>query len=71
MNTKTLRMFFGTADGEQWQLSLRYPREDLTPTEVESAMQALINSGAFVHGIVDILAADIVDRTVTELIANE
>jgi hypothetical protein len=64
-------MYFGTGDGDQWQLSLRYPREDLTPAEVETAMQNLISSGAFVNGILDVLAADIVDRTVTELIGSE
>ncbi len=68
---KTLRMYFGTGDGDRWQLSLNYPREGLTAAEVESAMQSLISSGAFVSGIVDVLAADIVDRTVTELIGNE
>ncbi len=64
-------MYFGTGDGDRWQLSLNYPREGLTAAEVESAMQSLISSGAFVSGIVDVLAADIVDRTVTELIGNE
>lgn len=64
-------MYFGTADGDRWQLSLNYPREDLTPAEVETAMQSLIGSGAFVSGIMNVLAADIVDRTVTELIGNE
>jgi len=68
---KTLRMYFGTTDGDRWQLSLNYPREDITPLDVESAMQSLISSGAFVNGLVDVLAADIVDRTVTELISNE
>jgi hypothetical protein len=64
-------MYFGTTDGDRWQLSLNYPREDITPLDVESAMQSLISSGAFVNGLVDVLAADIVDRTVTELISNE
>jgi len=68
---KTLRMQFGTGDGDRWQLSLNYPREDITPAEVETAMQSIISSGAFVNGLVSILAADIVDRTVTELISNE
>jgi hypothetical protein len=64
-------MYFGTTDGDRWQLSLNYPREDITPAEVETAMQSIISSGAFVNGLVDVLAADIVDRTVTELISNE
>ncbi len=67
---KTLRMQFGTAEGGRWQLSLNYPREDLNAADVEAAMQELIDSNAFVEGLVGILAADIVDRTVTELIDN-
>jgi len=64
---KTLRMYFGTADNGRWLLSLRYPKDDLTVQEVQSAMQTIIDSRVITANPVSILSADIVDRNVNEL----
>jgi hypothetical protein len=65
---KTLRMIFNTADDDQWILSLRYPKDDINATEVETAMQTIVDNDVFVSGPVSIAGAEIVDRTVTELL---
>ncbi|HOA77308.1 MAG TPA: DUF2922 domain-containing protein [Thermosynergistes sp.] len=65
---KTLRMIFNTADDDQWVLSLRYPKDDITAAEVETAMQTIVDNDVFVSGPVSIAGAEIVDRTVTELL---
>ncbi|MBC7077769.1 MAG: DUF2922 domain-containing protein, partial [Synergistales bacterium] len=39
---KTLRMIFNTADDDRWVLSLRYPKDDITAAEVETAMQTIV-----------------------------
>ncbi|MDI9391727.1 MAG: DUF2922 domain-containing protein [Thermovirgaceae bacterium] len=68
METKTLRMVFGTAAGEKWPMTLRYPKDDLDAEGVETAMQAVIDADIFASGLTDILAAQIIGRTVTDLI---
>jgi len=65
---KTLRMVFGTSDNDTMSISLRYPKEGLTPAEVQAAMQSIIDNSIFVDDINAILSAEITDRTVTELI---
>ncbi len=70
METKTLRMVFGTAVGDPWSLTLRYPKDSLTAQDVETAMQNIIDADIFASGLTGILAAQIIDRTVTDLIDN-
>ena len=70
METKTLRMVFGTAAGEKWPMTLRYPKDDLDAEGVETAMQAVIDADIFASGLTDILAAQIIGRTVTDLFKN-
>jgi hypothetical protein len=65
---KTLRLKFGTADGKNRTLSLRYAREDVTDTEVKEAMQSLIDNNIFVKGLAAILGAELVETTVTPII---
>ena len=65
---KTLRMIFNTVDNDQFVLSVKDPKDGLTATEVESAMNAIIATDAFVAGPVSIDSAEIVDRTVIELL---
>jgi len=65
---KTLRMIFNTADNDQFVLSVADPKDDLTAPEVESAMNAILATDAFVAGPVSIDSAEIVDRTVIELL---
>jgi hypothetical protein len=70
MENKTLRMVFGTVVGDPWSLTLRYPKDDLTAQDVETAMQAIIDADVFASGLTEIVAAQIIDRTVTDLISN-
>ncbi len=65
---KTLRMIFNTVDNDQMVLSVADPKDDITAAEVESAMNAIIATDAFVAGPVAIDSAEIVDRTVIELL---
>ena len=68
MEPKPLRMVFGTAAGEKWPMTLRYPKDDLDAEGVETAMQAVIDADIFASGLTDILAAQIIGRNVTDLI---
>ena len=70
METKTLKMVFGTAGGDKWQMTLRYPKDDLDAEDVEVAMQAVIEADVFASGLTDALAAQIIGRTVTDLFKN-
>ena len=70
MENKTLRMVFGTVVGDPWSLTLRYPKDNLTAQDVETAMQAIIDADVFASGLTEIVAAQIIDRTVTDLINN-
>ena len=65
---KTLRMKFATTEGKTFTISLNYAREDLTATEVETAMEAMLDGEFFAEGLAGIDGADLVDRTVTVLI---
>jgi len=66
---KTLRMHFTTASGDNWTMSLKYPKDGLTKAQVDTAMQAVIDSGIFLKGPAAIAGCDVVDRTVTEITA--
>ena len=65
---KTLRMIFNTVDDKQFVLSVADPKDNLTAAEVESAMNAILATDAFVAGPVSINSAEIVDREVIELL---
>lgn len=65
---KTVRMRFGTANGETVSLSLGYAKDSLTEAEVRTAMQAVIDNPIFVTAPASIRSAELVDRTVTDLI---
>jgi len=65
---KTLRMVFGTSDNDTMSISLKYPKDGLTPAEVQTAMQSIIDNSIFVDDINSILSAEITESTVTELI---
>lgn len=65
---KTLRMIFTTVDNDQFVLSVSDPKDDLTATEVEAAMNAILATDAFVAGPVAIDSAEIVDREVIKLL---
>lgn len=65
--SRTLRMAFKTSDDENWTLNLRYAKAGLTATEVQTAMQALINHPVFLAAPATIVGAEVVEQTVTEL----
>lgn len=76
MNTTlTLELKFRTADGKSRNLSLRNPLEGLTPTEIQPAMDAIIELGAFdIDGInpyAGVDSARYVERIVTDIFDNE
>ena len=64
---KTLRMKFVTDEGKTHTISLNHARADLTASEVETAMEAMLDEEIFAEGIAGLSGADIVDRTVTPL----
>lgn len=65
---KTLRMIFGTSDNDRMSISLNYPKDGLTATEVQTAMQSVIDNSIFVDDINSIVSAEVTERIVTELI---
>jgi len=65
---KTVRMRFGTADGATVSLSLGYAKDSLTAAEVRTALQAVLATPIFVTAPANIRSAELVDRTVTDLI---
>ncbi|WP_339254375.1 DUF2922 domain-containing protein [Sporosarcina sp. FSL W8-0480] len=68
---KTLQLNFTTAAGKHTSLTVDEPRADLTPEEVEAAMQEIIDSQVFeVDGsfLATVRNARIIERTVDELV---
>ena len=63
-----LYMIFGLANGKEWRISLSNPRSDLTASEVQTAMQAIIDNEIFLAGPDTIVGAQLVSRTTTKLI---
>ncbi|MGN7386559.1 DUF2922 domain-containing protein [Sporosarcina sp. SAFN-015] len=67
----TLQLNFLTAAGKQTSITVDEPKNGLTPSEVEAAMQQIISSGVFeVDGslLESVKGARIIERTVTELV---
>ncbi len=68
--TSYLRLHFGTVAGDEWTMTVRYPKAGLTAQVVTDAMQAVIDADIFADGLTDIVGADIYERTITDIIAN-
>lgn len=69
--TQTLVLRFRSADGKSFNLSIPNPREDLTQTEVNEAMESIIAAQVFnVNGslLSEIIEAYITDLTKTEVV---
>ncbi len=66
---KTVKMTFGRVDGSKTSLSLRYAKDDLNEAQVRGAMQAVIDNEVFVPAVVSIVGAELIDRTVSDIIA--
>ncbi len=67
---KVLEMLFDTAQGKKFTISVDEPRADLTASEVNTGMQALLASNVFYAdgaNLVSAYQARIVERNVTEM----
>ena len=66
-STRKLRMIFDTDDGK-WVLSLTDPKEGLTASEVEAAMNTIISQNIFGIPPTAIVGAELVETGTTVLI---
>ncbi len=70
--SQTLALKFGLESGDERTISLSSPKDDLTESEVQTAMNDVITNGAaFEDAPVSILKATLTERTSTVLIDNE
>ncbi len=65
---KTFRMKFLTDLGKTFVVSLNYAKESISAAEAEAAMDAVIDNDIFDQVLVSIAGAELVDRTVTEIL---
>ncbi len=65
---KTFRMKFLTDLGKTFVVSLNYAKESISAAEAEAAMEAVIDGDIFDQALVSIAGAELVDRTVTEIL---
>jgi hypothetical protein len=65
---KTFRMKFLTDLGKTFVVSLNYAKESISAAEAEAAMEAVIDGDIFDQVLVSIAGAELVDRTVTEIL---
>jgi len=63
---KYLRLHFTTVSGDESSITVRYPKDDLTGTQVETCMNAIIGAAIFTDGLNGIAGADIYERTITD-----
>lgn len=67
MESNVLEMIFENSLGKPVTLRVVDPRDDLIPSEVKNAMDAIVALDAFETDIVAVKGAQIVIRTVNEL----
>ena len=67
MESNVLEMFFENSLGKPVTLRVVDPREDLIPSEVKGAMDAIVALDAFDTEIAAVKSAQIVIRTVNEI----
>lgn len=68
--TKTLELKFNVANGKTMNLTIQNPKDNLTPADITSAMQTIINQNIFhqnTYELVSINQARIVERNVTDI----
>ena len=65
---KTLRMKFATDLGKTFIVSLGYAKDSLSAAEVETAMDAVIDGDIFATPLLSVAGAELVDRTVTDIL---
>ncbi|WP_208321212.1 DUF2922 domain-containing protein [Aminivibrio pyruvatiphilus] len=61
-------MKFLTDLGKTFVVSLNYAKETISAAEAEAAMDAVIDNDIFDQALVSIAGAELVDRTVTEIL---
>ena len=61
-------MKFLTDLGKTFVVSLNYAKESISAAEAEAAMDAVIDGDIFDQVLVSIAGAELVDRTVTEIL---
>lgn len=69
--TKTLEMIFENSAGKNSKISVRDPKEDLSPEEVQNVMDLIVDKNIFNTSGGDIIAsrsARIITREVTEIL---
>lgn len=69
--TKTLQMIFLNGNNGRVTISVAEPKDDLTPTEVEVAMDEIINQNVINStggDLVQVIGARLITRQVVELI---
>ncbi|MGQ9823899.1 MAG: DUF2922 domain-containing protein [Desulfotomaculales bacterium] len=70
VTTQTLRMVFKNEAGSNFTISLDNPRDNVTPAEIEAAMDQIIAKNVFLTpggALVTKQDVKIVDRTVNDL----
>jgi len=70
VTTQTLRMVFKNENGTNLTISLDNPRDNVTPAEIEAAMDTVIAKNVFLTGggkLVSKQDVRIVDRTTNDL----
>ncbi|MFP3917308.1 DUF2922 domain-containing protein [Lysinibacillus telephonicus] len=68
--SQVLELKFNTANGKTMTISVNDPKQNLTASEIVTAMQTIISEDVFHnegHGLVAINEARIVDRNVSEI----
>nr|WP_106779038.1 DUF2922 domain-containing protein [Lysinibacillus timonensis] len=66
----TLEMKFNTANGKTMTISVNEPKDNLTPTEITTVMQTIIDQDVFHNegfALVGINQARMIERNVSEL----
>lgn len=70
----TLQLVFTKSDGKDFVLTVNEPRPEVTPAEVQTAMEQIIASGVFKKDgdvLTAVKSARIIDRSVNDLISNK
>jgi len=59
---QVLQMTFRTGTGREFRISLENPKTDLTPVQIQTAMNAIVSKNAFnvEGGLVEALSAQII-----------
>ena len=67
---KTLELTFNGEDGGSVKISVRNPKDSLTPTEIKTAMEQMVQANIFTSSegdIVGVKSARMIDRTTADI----